>query len=147
MVKKAKERHFLAQSRTADFLMFPRLVLAQSHKILRSPHRPPHSLGNSESGITRPCMPTVRSSSISNIPHPWKSCRNHFYRNRIHSLGRCNFSCSSPVVKIQVPDSGSLSYHISSSHIFSFRNFLSFAYSMDTDATNIRSKKCRSKTQ
>ena len=113
------------------FFMFPRLVLVQSRKISRSRRRLPHSLRNSESGITLLCLLTVRSSSISNTPHPWKSCRNHFSRNRIHSLGRCNFSCSSPVVKIQVPDSGSLSYHISSSHIFSFRNFLSFAYSMD----------------
>ena len=116
MVKKAKKRHFLAQSRTADFLMFPRLVLAQSHKILRSPHRPPHSLGNSESGITRPCMPTAHSSSISNTPHPWKSCRNHFYRNQIRSWDRYNFFCFLPTAKTRVPDTGSLSYHILSSH-------------------------------
>ena len=145
MVKKAKKRHFLAQSRTADFLMFPRLVLAQSHKILRSPHRPPHSLGNSESGITRPCMPTAHSSSISNTPHPCKSCRNHFYRNQIRSWDRYNFFCFSPTAKTRVPDTGSLSYHILSS--FSpFAISYRFAYSMDTDATNIRSKKCRSKT-
>lgn len=147
MVKKAKKRHFLAQSRTADFLMFPRLVLAQSHKILRSPHRPPHSLGNSESGITRPCMPTVRSSSISNIPHPWKSCRNHFYRNRIRSWDRYDFFCFSPTVKIRVPDTGSLSYHISSSHFSPFAISYRFAYSMDSGTANFRPKNSEQKTQ
>lgn len=126
MVKKAKKRHFLAQSRTADFLMFPRLVLAQSHKTSRFRRRLPHSLKNSESGIVLLCLLTVRSSSISNIPHPWKSCRNHFYRNQIHSWDRYSFFCFLPTVKIRVPDTGSLSYHILSSHIFSFRNFLSF---------------------
>lgn len=80
----------------------------------------------SRSGIVLLCSPTVRSSSISNTPHLWKSCRNHFSRNRTRSLDRYNFSCSSPVVKIQAPDTGSLSCHISSSRIFSFRKFLSF---------------------
>ena len=108
------------------FLMSPRLVLAQSRKISRSRRRLPHSLKNSESGIVLLCLLTVLISSISNIPHLWKSCRNHFSRNRIRSLDRYNFSCFSPVVKIQAPDTGSLSYHILSSHIFSFRNFLSF---------------------
>ena len=145
MVKKAKKRHFLAQSRTADFLMFPRLVLAQSHKTSRFRRRLPHSLKNSESGIVLLCLLTVRSSSISNIPHPWKSCRNHFYRNQIRSWDRYNFFCFSPTAKTRVPDTGSLSYHILSS--FSpFAISYRFAYSMDTDATNIRSKKCRSKT-
>ena len=116
MVKKAKKRHFLAQSRTADFLMFPRLVLVQFHKTSRFRRRLPHSLKNSESGIVLLCLLTVRSSSISNIPHPWKSCRNHFYRNQIHSWDRYSFFCFSPTVKIRVPDIGSLSYHILSSH-------------------------------
>lgn len=108
------------------FLMPPRLALAQSRKTLGFRCRHPHSLKNSESGIVLLCLLTVRSSSISNTPHLWKSCRNHFSRNRIRSLDRYNFSCSSPVVKIQVPDTGSLPCYISSSRIFSFRNFLSF---------------------
>lgn len=103
-----------------------RLVLAQSHKISRSRRRLPHSLRNSESGIVLLCLPTVRSSSISNIPHPWKSCRNHFYRNRIRSWDRYIFFCSLPTVKsgFQIPDR----CHIIFRHhtFFSFRNFLSF---------------------
>ena len=84
--------------------------------------RLPHSLKNSESGIVLLCLLTVRSSSISNIPHPWKSCRNHFYRSQIHSWDRYSFFCFSPTAKIRVPDIGSLSYHILSSQ-FLFSQF------------------------
>lgn len=127
------------------FLLFPRLALAQSHKTSRFRRRLPHSLKNSESGIVLLCLLTVRSSSISNIPHPWKSCRNHFYRNRIRSWDRYNFSCFSPTVKIRVPDTGSLSYHISSSHIFSFRNFLSFCLQYGFRCHKFQAKKFRAK--
>ena len=93
------------------------------------------------------CLLTVRSSSISNTPHPWKSCRNHFYRNRIRSWDRYNFSCFSPTVKIRVPDTGSLSYHISSSHIFSFRNFLSFCLQYGFRYCKFRTKNSTAKNQ
>ena len=143
--QKSKNRHFLAQSRTADFLMFPRLVLAQSHKTSRFRRRLPHSLKNFEFRIVLLCLLTVRSSSISNTPHPWKSCRNHFSRNRIRSLDRCNFSCFSPTAKTRVPDTGSLSYHISSSHIFSFRNFLSFCLQYGYRCHKFQAKKFKAK--
>ena len=85
-------------------------------KTARSRHRRPHSLRSSESGITLFCLPTAHSSSISNTPHPRKSCRNYFYRNRIRSWDRYNFFCFSPTAKTRVSDTESLSYHISSSH-------------------------------
>ena len=114
-------------------------------KTARSQRRLPHSLRSSESEITLLCLPTVHSSSISNTPHPWKSCRNHFYWNRIRSWDRYNFFYFSPTVKIQVPDSGSLSYHISSSHIFPFRNFLSFCLQYGFQYHEFRTQKFKTK--
>lgn len=127
------------------FLLFPRLALVQFRKISRSRRRRPHSFRSSESGITLLCLLTAHSSSISNTPHPWKSCRNHFYRNQIRSWDRYNFFCFSPTAKTRVPDTGSLSYHISSSHIFSFRNFLSFCLQYGYRCHKFQAKKFRAK--